>query len=154
MGAATDAPCRLIAASSAMAALCGVIVGSLALSDISLPARLFYGGIGGLLVGGFIGAVAALTGLLAAILLRAFGARSVGIQRAAFVVAGGATALSAAWWGRSPMTSPAQVALMVSLAVVSLGVGTLLGRRYIGGRRPTTRAALDRYSSWCPIVSR
>jgi hypothetical protein len=97
MGAVTDAPCRLMAASSAVAALCGLVVGSLAFSDLLLPARLFYGGIGGLLVGGFIGAGAALTGLLTAILLRTCGARSAGVQRAAFVVAGGAAALSVAW---------------------------------------------------------
>ena len=71
MGAVTDAPCRLIAASSAVAALCGLVVGFLAFSDLALPDRLFYGGIGGLLVGGVIGAVAALTGLLLATLLRA-----------------------------------------------------------------------------------
>ena len=136
MGAATDAPCRLIAASSAVAALCGLVVGPLTLTGFLLPARLFYGGVGGLVVGGFIGAVAALTGLLMATSLRAFGARSVGMQRAAFVMAGSATALSAAWWGRWPMTPLAELALMVSLAVVTLGAATLLGKRYIAGATP------------------
>lgn len=136
MRAVTDPPCRLVGAGSALAAACGMVVGPLAIPDFPLDARLFYGGVGGLVVGAGLGALAAVTGLLMACALRAVGVAGGG-QRAGFVLTGSAVALGAAWWGRPPMTPLPQLGLMLSLAIVTLGAGTLLARRYVGMTDPS-----------------
>ena len=127
----SDASRRLIGASSAVAALCGLVVGPLTFSGVPTEARLFYGGAGGLVLGGLIGAVAGLAGLLTATLARASGAVSVERQRTAFVVVGSATALLGAWAVLPPMGPLAKLALLVPLAAATFGAGTVVGRRYI-----------------------
>ena len=131
MPAFSDASRRLIGASSAVAALCGLVVGPLTFTGVPAEARLFYGGAGGLVLGGLIGAVAALAGLLTATLARASGAVSVRRQRTAFVVAGGATALLGAWAVLPPMAPLTELALLISLAAATFCAGTVVGRRYI-----------------------
>ena len=131
MPAFPDASRRLIGASSAVAALCGLVVGPLTFTGVPIEARLFYGGAGGLVLGGFIGTVAALVGLLTATLARASGAVSVERQRTAFVVAGSATALVGAWAVLPPMAPLTELALLASLAAATFGAGTVVGRRYI-----------------------
>ncbi|MGX5653781.1 hypothetical protein ACWKWC_03320 [Geodermatophilus nigrescens] len=132
MRVVTDAPGRLIGAGSAVAAACGMVVGPLGIADFPVDARLLFGGVGGLLVGAGIGALATVTGLLTACALAVVGVAGGG-QRAGFVLMGSAVALSAAWHARPLiMTPPQQLWVMLSLAIVTVGAGSLLARRYVG----------------------
>ncbi|MGX5653623.1 hypothetical protein ACWKWC_02480 [Geodermatophilus nigrescens] len=86
-------------------------------------------------MGAGIGALATVTGLLTACAFTAVGVAGAG-QWAGFVLMGSAVALSAAWWGRPlMMTPPHQLWFMLSLAIVTLGAGSLLARRYVGKAR-------------------
>jgi hypothetical protein len=111
-----------------------LVVGSVVFDDVPVAARLFYGGMFGLVLGALIGAASALTGALLAALARRGDGRNVTSQRATFVVAGTATALVSSWAVLPPLSRQATVLLLVSLTAVTLLAGAMIGRRYIPER--------------------
>ena len=126
---------RLVGTSAAVAALCGLVVGAAVFDDVPVAARLFYGGLFGLVLGGLIGTASALTGGLLAALTRRGDVRNVTRERATFVAAGTATALVLSWAVLPPLSRPAIVFLLVSLTAVTVVAGAVIGCRYIPERK-------------------
>ena len=119
---------RLFAGSVVVAALVGVVLGPIWLADLELAARAFLGGVGGLVVGAVVGALAGTAGLLAA---RLAGPAGVPACRWAFTGVGSATALALAWASRVPADPWETTLTMVALAAVTLLAGRGLARRLI-----------------------
>jgi hypothetical protein len=125
---------RLVAASAAVAALCGFVMGAILFDGVSVAARLFFGGLFGLVAGALIGAASGLTGALIAASTRLGGGRGAISQRVAFVSAGTATALALSWSMLPPLSLQARLLLLVPLTVVTVFAGALIGR-YIQQRK-------------------
>ena len=124
---------RLFAGSVAIAAVVGAVLGPLWLADLEPAARAFLGGVGGLVVGGVIGALAGTAGLLAA---RLAGHAGLSACRWAFTGVGSTTALALAWASRVPADPLETTVTMVALAAVTLLAGRCLAWRLIVARVP------------------
>ena len=120
---------RLTATGTAVAAAVGALVGPAVLDGFPLPARLFFGGLGGPVIGALIGVVASALGCAAAVVVRASGQR-LALQRIAFTVVGTAAAVALAVWSLSPEVTGTWW-LVVGLGVVTASAGTALARRFL-----------------------
>ena len=127
---------RVVGAGAAVAGLCGAVVGTILFDGVSLGARLFFGGLFGLVLGALIGAASALTGALAAATTRLGGGRDAIGRRVAFVAVDTATALVLSWWVLLPLSSSSRLLLLVPLTAVTALAGSVIGRRYIKPGKP------------------
>lgn len=119
----------LVAAGTATAAAVGAVLGPVLLTDgFPLPARLFYGGLGGLVTGALIGAVASLLGCAAAAVVRQ-GGRGLPLQRGAFTLVGTVATLALSEWALPPLANGPRLLVLAGLAVVTVTAGTALSRR-------------------------
>lgn len=129
---------RVVGASAAVAGVCGFVVGALLFDGVPVAARLFFGGLFGLVTGALIGVVSGLTGALVARVAastRRGGGRDAIRQRVAFVAAGTATALALSWLVLPPLSQSARLLLLVPLAAVTAFAGAVIGRRCIQQRK-------------------
>ena len=129
---------RLVGASAAVAGVCGFVVGAFLFDGVPDAARLFFGGLLGLVTGALIGAVSGLTGALVAHVTastRRGGGRDAIGQRVAFAAAGTATALALSWSVLPPLGQSARLLLLVPLAAVTAVAAAVIERRYSQQRK-------------------
>ena len=121
----------LVAAGTATAAAVGAVLGPVLLTDgFALPARLFYGGLGGLVTGALIGALASVLACAAAAVVQRDG-RRLTLQRSAFTLVGTVVALALSVWALPPLEPVPRLLVLTGLAVVTAGAGTALPRHYL-----------------------
>ena len=92
---------------------------------------MFFGGLGGLLVGATFGALASSSALLVSWLLRQSGVRELSILRVAFVLCGTVVALTLATLGLPPQTGMERTASLAALSIVPLLSGAWVARHSI-----------------------
>ena len=123
---------RTIFVSAAIAGATGAATGAISLgSPFDLAAKLFFGGLGGLLVGATFGALASGSALLLTWLLKQSGVRKLSILRIAFVLCGTAIALALATLGLPPQTGAERSLSLAALSLIPLVSGAWVARQSI-----------------------
>jgi hypothetical protein len=123
---------RTILISAAIAGATGAATGAISVgSAFDLAAELFFGGLGGLLVGATFGALASGLALLVTWLLRQSGVRELSILRVAFVLCGTVIILTLATLGLPPQTGVERTASLAALSMIPLISGAWVARHSI-----------------------
>ncbi len=122
----------MTAAGTVIAAAVGTLIGPFTLDAFPLSAQLFYGSLGGLVIGALVGGLASALACTAAAVLRAAGQR-LSVQRGAFTVVGTLAALAFSLWSLSTLDTRTRLLMTVALGLITATAGTALARRFLIG---------------------
>jgi len=123
---------RTVAASTAIAACAGVFAGAINLgSDFNLPARLVYGGLGGLIFGSIIGAISATVALIFTRLAAALGLRFLVSLRLIFVISGSLTVLLLSHFTFGPLSDTARALSLAAVGLFTVASGWWVARQSV-----------------------